>query len=229
MVGTDSIGTETATTETGSNPGTPDTDGRGSRPPSTSVLLRVDLDALRRGSVADGERCEIPGVGPVSMERARDLMGDALAHVVITDGVDVTTICRLGRTIPAVLRTALLERDQTCVVPGCDVRSGLEFDHWQVDFNKGGRVSLENIARLCSHHHRLRTHHGFLLSGGPGRWRWDPPTTPKPRSRRSTRSGSKKPIPPTNARAARAGPPRAAAPRTDSRGTDRRRRPPPGG
>ena len=193
------------------------TDRRGSRAPSTSVLLRVDLDALRRGSVADGEICELPGVGPVSIQRAREMMGDSLAHLVITDGVDVTTICRLGRTIPAILRTALLERDQLCVVPGCDVRQGLEFDHWQVDYSQGGRVSLENIARLCRHHHRLRTSQGFLLSGGPGRWRWDPPKTPK-RPQRPKRPRPKKPTRGTD---------RGTTGAT-TRGTDRRR-PPPGG
>ncbi|MHB1712612.1 MAG: hypothetical protein ACYCV7_14650, partial [Acidimicrobiales bacterium] len=29
--------------------------------------------------------------------------------------------------------------------------------------------------RLCAHHHYLRTHKGFELTGGPGRWRWVTP------------------------------------------------------
>ncbi|HEY7915542.1 MAG TPA: hypothetical protein VIC86_01070, partial [Acidimicrobiales bacterium] len=45
----------------------------------------------------------------------------------------------------------------------------------------------------CSHHHYLRTHQGFSLHGGPGRWRWEPPAHPKPSSRRRTRSRSKRP------------------------------------
>ncbi len=105
-------------------------------------------------------------------------MGDAITKVVITNGVDVTTICSLGRSIPAPLKSALLERDQTCVVPGCDVAHGLEFDHWRTSFADGGSVSLDNLARLCGHHHYLRTHKGFQLGGGPGRWRWDPPESP---------------------------------------------------
>jgi hypothetical protein len=45
-------------------------------------------------------------------------MGNALCHLVITNGIDVTTILKLGRTaIPAALRCALDERDATCVVP----------------------------------------------------------------------------------------------------------------
>jgi hypothetical protein len=105
-------------------------------------------------------------------------MGDAITKLVISNGVDVTTICNLGRYIPSSLKSALIERDRTCVVPHCDVAHGLEFDHWGTSFADGGTVSLENIARLCGHHHYLRTHKGFRLSGGPGRWRWDPPPPP---------------------------------------------------
>jgi hypothetical protein len=66
------------------------------------------------------------------------LIGDAWVDLVITDGVDVTTICRMGRSIPAALRTAITERDRSCVVPGCDATKGLEFDHWQTDYADGG-------------------------------------------------------------------------------------------
>jgi len=186
-----------------SRPGRPDAESGpvpvvdGRRTPSATVHLRVDLDALRRGSVSDGEVCEIPGVGPVPIESARALMGDAITDLVITNGVDVTTVCHLGRSIPRPLRTALMERDRTCVVPGCDVRQGLEIDHWQISFVDGGPATLENLARLCGHHHYLRTHRGFQLLGGPGRWRWKPPTTPKaPKARTRARGGGKRRPPP---------------------------------
>ena len=137
--------------------------------------IRADLGALRRGSLVPGEVCEIPGVGPVSVEWARAQLGEALCDLVITDGVDVSTVVRLGRHIPAPLMTAILERDQHCVVPACNKRLGLEHDHWQVAYADGGEVSYDNIARLCSHHHYLRTHQGFRLSRAAGEWRWDPP------------------------------------------------------
>ena len=160
----------------------PDTRGRDASvrtpDPSATVLIRVDLDALRRGRVGDGERCEIPGVGPVPVDWARRRLGDSLIHLLVTDGVDVTTVYSPGRHIPASVRAALLERDSRCVVPGCDRRLGLENDHWVTDFAQGGRTSLDNLARLCRHHHRLRTHRGFQLLGGPGAWKWVPPETP---------------------------------------------------
>jgi hypothetical protein len=109
----------------------------------------MDLWGWRRprGSIGPGEICEIPGVGPVPVETARELMGDAITRLVITDGVDITTVCHLGRSIPARLRTPVLDRDRVCVVPGCDTASGLEFDHWGIDFVDGGPASLENVAR----------------------------------------------------------------------------------
>jgi hypothetical protein len=125
----------------------------------------------------------------------------------------VTTVCRLGRSIPVALRSALFERDRTCVVPGCDRTAGLECDHWVVPFAEGGPVSLDNLARLCTHHHRLRTHRGFRLSNHSGTWIWEPPDHPKPTTTRSTRpSRSTRPTrsnQPTPARARRA---RTAAP-----------------
>ena len=105
-------------------------------------------------------------------------MGDALTSIVITDGTDVTTVCRLTRHIPAAVASALLERDPTCVVPGCDRADHLEVDHWQVDFARGGPTAWWNLAHLCPHHHRLKTTGRFRLTGGPGRWRFTPAAGP---------------------------------------------------
>lgn len=168
------------------------------------VLVRVDLDALRTGVVGPGGICEIPGVGPIPVDTAYRLMGEGLCHLVITDGIDVTTICRLDRTIPAALQAALDERDATCCVPGCDVATGLETDHYLVDFADHGPTALSNLAKLCSHHHDLKTHKGFTLAGGPGHWQWIPPTgnsdppdrpngDPDPASNRSPGQGPRPP------------------------------------
>jgi hypothetical protein len=106
------------------------------------------------------------------------VLGDAIVHLVITKGSDIATVCNLGRTIPASLRTALVERDPTCVIPGCDVRDGLEIDHRIVPIVENGETAMWNLARLCGHHHYLRHHKGFRLDGGPGAWQWLPPEKP---------------------------------------------------
>jgi hypothetical protein len=160
--------------------------------PRAQLFIRADLDALRRGRVQGGERCEIPGIGPVSVETAIAHLGVALTHLVITDGVDVTTVYSPGRHIPMAIRAALIERDSNCVVPGCDSRLTLENDHWAVDYAKGGPTTLANLARICHRHHQQRTHQGFQLLGGPGKWQWIAPTTPvvpkRPKSKRKPKT-----------------------------------------
>jgi hypothetical protein len=140
-----------------------------------TLVLTADLAAFSRGAAEPGETCEIAGVGPVAVTTARSLLGEALLKLVVRDGVDVRSVTHLGRAIPAHLRTALELRDLHCVVPGCSETRLLEIDHWRVPFAAGGPTSLDNLARVCRAHHRKKTHRGFILDGGPGKWRWRPP------------------------------------------------------
>jgi len=164
--------------------------------PSSVVHVRVDHAALMRGHTEGDELCEIPGVGPVPVEVARRLAVDSFLHVLVTDGVDVTTVARAGRTIPSALRRALEERDPVCVVPGCDTRERLEIDH-VIPFADGGKASLSNLVRLCHWHHYLKTHHDHRLertgagdaAAAPGGWRWIAPADPPVVPRRIRRSG----------------------------------------
>lgn len=135
------------------------------------VHVRVDHAALVRGHAEPGELCEIPGVGPIPVDVARRLAADAVLSVLVTDGVDVTAVAHRGRTIPVALRRALVERDPTCVVPGCEVAEHLEVDHL-LPFAEGGPTELANLARLCHWHHYLKTHQGYRLERDDGRWRW---------------------------------------------------------
>ena len=183
ILGADTLGAGTGT-DTGTAGSDEETSGPLSPglPPPASVHLRVDLAALRRGSIEGDERCEISGVGPVPIETARSLLGDAILHLVITKGTDIASITYLGRTIRAPLEQALIARDETCVVPGCDVRQGLQIDHRIIPVVEGGPTALWNLARLCGRHHYMRHHKGFRLEGGPGTWQWLPPEKPPPRT-----------------------------------------------
>ena len=149
------------------------------RDPKATLNVVIDLDTLRRGNVQPGERCEIPGVGPVSVTHARELLGDSLFNVVVTSATDIHSIWSPGRHLRRDVRAGLLLRDPRCVVPGCDARLGLECDHWVTDFAEGGLTGLDNLARLCKRHHRQRTHEGFELRQGPNGWEWIPPATRK--------------------------------------------------
>jgi hypothetical protein len=139
------------------------------------LLVRVDAAALRRGEVRDGEVCEIAGVGPVSVNIARSLLGEALWTLLVTSGTDVRTVSGTTRVIPKKLQNALLLRDRGCVVPGCGVTGDVEIDHWARDFAWDGATALWNLALLCRIHHEMKTRTGWRLSGGPGKWRWLPP------------------------------------------------------
>ena len=147
--------------------------GDGHRPGAV-VHVVVDHDALLRGHATSGERCEIPGVGPIPVAVAHRLAGDAFLKVLVTKGVDIAAVAHGGRTIPTHLRTALELRDPTCVVPRCTVRRGLQIDH-RDSYARTGITSLDNTARLCRWHHYQKTFLGYSYRGGPGTWQWIPP------------------------------------------------------
>ncbi len=147
-------------------------------PPAT-VLVRVDLAALRRGRARPGELCELDGHGTVPVEVVRSLVDDAFLACVFTEAGDIRAVAHLGRTINRHLRTALALRDRHCVVPGCQVAYTLEIDH-VVPLESGGDTRLDNLALMCRHHHRLKTYEGWTLERtGPTdedpRWRFTPP------------------------------------------------------
>jgi len=145
--------------------------GRGASPAKAVVHVHVSAAALERGRTVAGETCRIEGIGPITVAAARRLATDGVVKVLETDGVDVARVAHAGRGVPAHVRTALEARDPTCVVPGCNRRWGLEIDH-VIPFAGGGTTTLDNLARLCRWHHAQKTHHGWRLGGGPGRWTW---------------------------------------------------------
>ena len=143
----------------------------GEQPPRSVVHVEVDRAAFERGHVQPGERCVIRGVGPVPVVVARRMARSGLVKIIERDGVEVTRVAHAGRTIPAHVRSALEARDPTCVVPGCEMSSGLEIDHI-IPHAWGGATRLDNLARLCRYHHGEKTHRGWRLEGGPGNWIW---------------------------------------------------------
>jgi hypothetical protein len=131
------------------------------------VRVTVDSAALARGHTEAGERCEITGVGPVPVTMARALLDDAAVAVMTKTGDDVTAVSSPKRTIPMKLRRALEARYPKCGVPGCANDQSLEIDH-VVPLEEHGRTELDNLWRLCSHHHRLKTYGGWIVVGQNG-------------------------------------------------------------
>ena len=145
--------------------------------PRAMVHVVVDYEALLRGYPAGGERCEVPGLGPIPVALARRMADDCILKVLLTKGVEITAVAHAGRSIPAHLRTALDIRDPKCIVPHCQVRHGLQRDH-RDPWSATRDTSLENMARLCRWHHYMKSHLGYRYRGGPGAWAWVPPDEP---------------------------------------------------
>ena len=147
--------------------------GPGRRPersvnPTHLALLRIDLEALVRGRVEGDELCDIAGFGPIPVRTARDLLGDSIVKLVITNGVDVANVTHLGRGPTVAQRIALLWSSPGCDVRGCSSTIGIQTDH-RVPWSDDQVTELPNLDRLCSHHHYLKTRHGWALVVGTGK------------------------------------------------------------
>jgi Domain of unknown function (DUF222) len=149
--------------------------------PSTSPrylgLLRVDVAALRRGRVQGGELCEVAGVGPIPVSGAKELLGEAIVKLVITDGLDVLSVTHLGRGPTAAQRAALLWMNPSCSVVGCH-RTRVEWDHRE-PWAQTRHTRLDGLDPLCSFHHDLKTRLGWALAPGKGKRAFVPPDDPR--------------------------------------------------
>jgi hypothetical protein len=142
-----------------------------------TVHVVIDHEALGRGRALPGERCEIPGTGPVNVEWVRSLLGEAFVTAIIKKGKDIKTVAHLGRHIPAELRTAMIVSGRECSIEGCTGREYLELDHCEVDHAKGGPTAKWNLAWMCSIHHTRKTQGWVLGPPDPetGKRKLDPP------------------------------------------------------
>jgi hypothetical protein len=144
-----------------------------SSPPVARV--RVDLTALLAGETSSGEICEIPGVGPVPVDHARQVLAHGLLELVITDGVDVQTVVSRTRHVPEALKVAIAERDQRCKVRGCDRTHDLERHH-TLEFSAHHLTTYELLGMLCGDHHDLVTYRGHdVVVHDDGTWSLRPP------------------------------------------------------
>ena len=130
----------------------------GSVRPKVDLMILVDFEALRRGVALPGERCDIPGIGPVAVETARSYLGEAALKFIISDGVSVAAVAHMGRRRGAHLRSALASMFNSCVDCGRSLR--LEWDHVEPSA-KGGVTSFENLRPRCKACHRAKTARDF--------------------------------------------------------------------
>jgi hypothetical protein len=126
----------------------------GCKPQPQAVRVRVDLAALLRGRTEPGEVCEVPGVGPVPVTHAEQVLSHGLLQLVITDGVDVQTVVSNTRHVPTALKIAIHERDQRCKIRGCDRTIGLHRHH-TTPFGQTHHTTYAELGNVCDQHHHL--------------------------------------------------------------------------
>lgn len=162
--------------------------------PTTTVVAYVHLGADTvegRGLLATDEHGHT-----LLAERTREWLARTDRHVVVRPVIDLTTHCPGGPAAghtghdPYVPTTLTAERvrlrNPTCVFPHCTRRSrACDLDHLDPHATSGTTCEC-NLAPLCRHHHRLKTHTGWTYQHlVPGTFLWREPhgqtflTTPR--------------------------------------------------
>ena len=182
--------TEMARRSSGLRHGTPAKgEKKGLAAPQHLALLRLDVEALWRGYMEGDELCEITGLGPIPVEIAKTLLGDAVLKLVITKGVDVLNVTSLTRGPTQAMRYAKLWTSPMCIVEGC-TRTIVEHDHvWGAEYKDTRHTRFDEIERTC-HTPPRPPHHPRLGAGRrQGQAPDGPPRRPPPPSQRATRRG----------------------------------------
>jgi hypothetical protein len=159
--------------------GSPEERANARRTSTTKVIVRVDLDALLRGWVHEGETCELSGYGPVAVSAVEEMIASgALLAAVAARGTDLVAAVHLKRKPTAVMETALQWLYPTCAVEGCGQVGRLQKDH-RDDWARTKLTFFLGLDLLCPHHHRLKTTKNWQLVAGSGKRAFVAPEDPR--------------------------------------------------
>ena len=129
---------------------------------------------------AGAEPATLDGYGPIDLDTARRLAGEASSWVrVLTHPLTGAPVAldRSTYRVPTALRRWLGVTSPTCVFPGCGRPArDCDLDHLTA-WSEGGATDDENLAPECRHHHRLRHESRWAPSRDPdtGEMRWTSP------------------------------------------------------
>ncbi|MCF6376805.1 HNH endonuclease [Nocardioides KLBMP 9356] len=166
----------------------------------TSTTEGTDLSAARElvlhvhfNASTVGERTVFGPTGRMEerhklllLDQARSWCGDSRTRIIVKPVIDLNAqLSAPGYDIPDRIREHVILRDQTCVFPWCtrsarrcDLDHVVAYDH---DAEAGGRpqpgpTATWNLAPLCRHHHRLKTHTAWRYEmTGNGVFEWTSP------------------------------------------------------
>ncbi len=128
-------------------------------PDRATVVVHARAEGLAYGTGG----CEVedgPAIHPETVER---LLCNARVQVVLEDEIgDVVGLGRTSREPSAWMVRQIRYRDRECRFPGCGARRFTEAHHI-VWWRHGGRTDLDNLALICSFHHRLVHEQGWSI------------------------------------------------------------------
>lgn len=148
--------------------------GPGHPPPGAEHLTRSGLTGQNQlpyfGASAQISAPDGTGQALISAGVARRITCDSRVYRILLspDGLPLD-VGRTTRTIPHRIRAALALRDGGCVYPGCDKPPGWCEGHHATHWAAGGPTSLNNLALLCDHHHRVIHDHDLTIKFTDGR------------------------------------------------------------
>ncbi|CAL4858553.1 DUF222 domain-containing protein [Microbacterium sp. MM2322] len=138
---------------------------RGIRP---TVAITVPALTLLTG---DGPAAQVDGVGPIPLDRARELCGAASGWMRVLTHPETGVVLSVGREQyrpPADLRRLVAWRAARCMAPGCGIPADrCDIDH-TIDWHHGGHTDASNLAPLCRGHHTLKHHTDWRVRAKPG-------------------------------------------------------------
>ncbi|WP_434810116.1 DUF222 domain-containing protein [Microbacterium sp. bgisy189] len=142
------------------------TDSDPTRSRATVFLTIPALSLLGQGD----EPAMLDGYGPIPLDDARRLAGDATQWIrVLTDPITGTMLDveRTTYRVPKSLRRWLAVRRGTCIFPGCG-RSAhrCDIDH-RIRWTDGGHTSAHNNDPVCEPHHRVKEETLWALDRDP--------------------------------------------------------------
>ncbi len=156
--------------------GTAVTSGKAARP--VTLFLHLSEAALAGGSPVG--RCENTAT-PVNAEAIREWCGHPDTKITVRPILDLADHVRVDQyEIPDRLRAQVDQRDGACVFPWC-TRPARACDHdhrepYDESDPARGPTCTCNLAPLCRHHHRLKTHTPWRYrSPEPGSYLWTSP------------------------------------------------------
>ena len=139
----------------------------------------------------DDAPSELAGYGPIPAPMARRIAARSTWTPLLVDARTGEPLARSTRRYEPTtgLRGAVVDRDVTCVFPGCrQPAERCDIDHVRpfvaatagvVTLDAGDpQTSLGNLQALCRHHHRAKTHGSWAVERDPdqGVTRWRSPT-----------------------------------------------------